>query len=322
MINRLGWKADQDDASDSDSSEGSLCGTDQAELDDFLSFLSIDDHRSSDPDSRSSDTDSGSSDSCSSDSDSDSDTCSIAAPPFSPVMATQDFHSEQLSSEALTSQDSRSTMPPSSLIDISETVIGHDHETVRPTLSGGEPVQCVISNAPEIPVEASRREDIFVGSSRVWNGFKLVGDNIDKNYRQSFHRVDKKTTSIHYFHYYALLDRIDLSGCSEALPTKPLDVEKFMINLDDLAMLNDDVIVLISRLIFCVFESATSIFCFRILVQNVDSLKDQAKDVTFHIKSDYASEMSKHSTVVRYTCILHKKTVHITSFNIIIFFTC
>ena len=34
---------------------------------------------------------------------------------------------------------------------------------------------------------------------RVWNGFKLVSDNVDKNYYQSFNRMDKKTISIHCF---------------------------------------------------------------------------------------------------------------------------
>ena len=82
----------------------------------------------------------------------------------------------------------------------------------------------------------------------VWNGFKLVGDNIDKNYRQSFNRMNKKTTSIHYFHYYAVRDRIDLSACSEAPPTAPIDVQKLIVDMDDLAMLNNDVIVLMSRL--------------------------------------------------------------------------
>ena len=42
-------------------------------------------------------------------------------------------------------------------------------------------------------------DDGMCAGGRVWNGLKLVGDNIDKNYHQSFNRMDKKTSSIHYF---------------------------------------------------------------------------------------------------------------------------
>lgn len=35
-------------------------------------------------------------------------------------------------------------------------------------------------------------EGTSAGCSRVWNGFKLVGNNINKNYHQSFHRIKKK----------------------------------------------------------------------------------------------------------------------------------
>ena len=87
------------------------------------------------------------------------------------------------------------------------------------------------------------------GASTIWNDVILVGNNIDKKYRQSFHRVNKKPTSIHYFHFYAVRDRIDLSSCSETLPNTKIDVDKLMIALEDLKLLNNDVIVLMSRLV-------------------------------------------------------------------------
>ena len=61
----------------------------------------------------------------------------------------------------------------------------------------------------------------------IWNGFKLVIDNVDKNYRQSFHQIDKK---LHYVHYYAVCDCINLSSCSEAQRTAPINVQKLIIN--------------------------------------------------------------------------------------------
>ena len=45
-----------------------------------------------------------------------------------------------------------------------------------------------------------------------WKGFKIVGDNIDKNVHRSFQRVDFQTRSFYYVHSYAVLDSIDLSG--------------------------------------------------------------------------------------------------------------
>ena len=44
--------------------------------------------------------------------------------------------------------------------------------------------------------------------------YKIVGDNIDKNIRASFQRIDHQTKSIHYFHTFAAKDRIDFSNLS------------------------------------------------------------------------------------------------------------
>jgi len=53
-----------------------------------------------------------------------------------------------------------------------------------------------------------------------------------------------------------------------------------------------------------VLQECFYVFKNRILVQHIDRFKDHAKNVTAHIKNDYASEMSKHSTVVRFlSCV-------------------
>ena len=90
-------------------------------------------------------------------------------------------------------------------------------------------------------------EEMCTTNTHSWKGFKVVGDNIDKNIRPSFKRYDNKTDSIHYFHYYALLDRIDLSAYSEVLPTTPLDLSKLLVNTDDVCKLEKDTITLLSR---------------------------------------------------------------------------
>ena len=36
--------------------------------------------------------------------------------------------------------------------------------------------------------------------------YKVVGDNIDKNFSRSHQRIERQTRSFHYFHSYAVLD--------------------------------------------------------------------------------------------------------------------
>jgi len=253
MISHLGW-VNHDSNCDSDSSEDSLTAADLAVLEDHELLSS----REDDP------SDSHSPQSCSSDYDSDSD--SAIAPPFSPVMTKpfQDTLSDVLqdapsqSDDGSTSLDASTAMPLFS-VDANQPAIGNGvnqldtlveqlipHDVGNDVL---EPLNPVIAETPTEGLASHTEEDTSQGST-TWNGFKLVGDNIDKNYRQSLHRVDKKTTSIHYFHHYAMRDCVDFSGCSETLPTNPIDVEKFIINMDDLAKLHD--VVLMSRYKACI----------------------------------------------------------------------
>ncbi len=73
-------------------------------------------------------------------------------------------------------------------------------------------------------------------------------DNIDKNVRRSFQRVMYFTQSLHYFHSYAVLDRIDLSGVSNELPiSKPImfgDLLPSNLNITDFKQI---LVILVSR---------------------------------------------------------------------------
>jgi len=66
--------------------------------------------------------------------------------------------------------------------------------------------------------------------------YKLVGDNIDKNVRPRDMRSDHQTRSLHYFHTYAVRDRVDISHYSDK--TSLLDVST--IQLDNLLPLTYD----------------------------------------------------------------------------------
>ncbi len=59
--------------------------------------------------------------------------------------------------------------------------------------------------------------DAFLGpesppAAGVLTTFKIVGDNIDKNVKPRDMRSDYQTRSLHYFHAYAVRDRLNLDG--------------------------------------------------------------------------------------------------------------
>ena len=47
-----------------------------------------------------------------------------------------------------------------------------------------------------------------------WYGFKLIGDNIDKNVKPRHQTMEHRGSSLHYFNCYAVLDRVNLSDHS------------------------------------------------------------------------------------------------------------
>jgi len=63
----------------------------------------------------------------------------------------------------------------------------------------------------------------------------------------SLSRSDKTTLSIHCFYYYAVLDRVNLSLLSDVTPNTEVNADKVVINQGDVAQLQNDVIILISK---------------------------------------------------------------------------
>ena len=97
------------------------------------------------------------------------------------------------------------------------------------------------------PIELTLPKDSTMTHQR-WYGFKIVGDNVDKNIRPSFQRLDRQTRSLHYFHSYSVLDRIDHSTLSDAKPSLGLiDPECLLPSLEDSSALKHEFTVLVSR---------------------------------------------------------------------------
>lgn len=99
-------------------------------------------------------------------------------------------------------------------------------------------------------IQDESRSTIVVEKNSKLHGFKFVGDNIDKNIHPRFQRHEKRGQSLHYFHGYAVRDRIDLSTLSDVTPPfhKP-DPATFLPSKNDISCLSDELTVLVSRLV-------------------------------------------------------------------------
>ena len=118
--------------------------------------------------------------------------------------------------------------------------------------------------------------------------YRLCGDNIDKTVRHRYMRCDSQgTISLHYFHSYAVADRIDFSKLSDQSSVKDLEKEAkallMLPSLEDEEALRQNFKILISR----------------ILCDNVPFFKASFDGVVvWHIRHEYYEEMSKKSETV------------------------
>lgn len=127
------------------------------------------------------------------------------------------------------------------------------------------------------------------------SSFRLCGDNIDKTIRRRFLRSDNSNTSLHYFHSYAVLNRVDFSHLSDHIPDNSTitDLESVAISIQptkiDDKILQGNIATLISRVLCTKMDFFK--FCFEDIVQ-------------WHIEHKYTSEMSQKSVVVSFlSCI-------------------
>ena len=119
--------------------------------------------------------------------------------------------------------------------------------------------------------------------------FKLVGDIIDKTVRPRHMRFDHQAASLHYFHVYAVQDRISfqhLSNTPRLIYPEDLDVNTFLPTAADSNALIQNFKVLMKR----------------ILVHYLSAVSHLA-DVNQHITHEWTPHMSLKSVVVSYACI-------------------
>ena len=115
--------------------------------------------------------------------------------------------------------------------------------------------------------------------------FKIVGDNIDKDVKPRDMRVDYSTRSLHYFHAFAVQDRLDLTGYSD----KPRHPDMSSIELESLLPSPADEEALRSNM---------SVLVARTLVKHLPFFTKFGAGVKKHILHRFYVEMSQKSTVV------------------------
>ena len=118
-----------------------------------------------------------------------------------------------------------------------------------------------------------------------WFGFKLVGDNIDKNVKPRDIRFSNQTTSLHYFHVYAVKDRISFKHLNSSPPLITSDDIDF--NVFFPAPADNEKLV-----------ANFQILMTRMLVHYLPGLQTLSAGTNHHILHKYSRNMSLKSNVV------------------------
>ena len=128
--------------------------------------------------------------------------------------------------------------------------------------------------------------------------FKLVGDNIDKNVRPREMRSEHQTRSLHYFHAYAVRDRVDMSTFSNdaQLPVASA------VNLQDLLPTSSDEVTMRENFVTLVGRTLTKYMPF---------FSELGKGLQRHIPHEFSHEMGQKSEVVGFTCVCQSDIVGI-----------
>lgn len=73
-----------------------------------------------------------------------------------------------------------------------------------------------------------------------------MGDSIDKNFHRRFQCVDYTTRSFHYFHSYAVLDRVDYSSLSD-IPRGEITLDRVLPNSNNVTQIKQILSILVTK---------------------------------------------------------------------------
>ena len=133
-------------------------------------------------------------------------------------------------------------------------------------------------------------EQVVAFEGLKWHGYRICGDNIDKTIRTRYMCLDKRNASLHYFHSFAVHNRIDFPMLSDA------PVDKTTLQCEEMA-----VSILPSTSDDQVLCSNLAILISRVLVDHMKFFQLMFEDVVErHIKHQFYKEMSSKSIVVSF----------------------
>lgn len=125
-------------------------------------------------------------------------------------------------------------------------------------------------------------------------GYRLCGDNIDKNVHTRYMRIDRRNRSLHYFHFYALENRVNFTSLSDKRPDNSSITDLRTVGKSLLPTPGDD----------AALKKNISILISRILCKHVDFFRLSFNDlVNHHIKHKFSEEMSAKSSIVSLICV-------------------
>lgn len=113
----------------------------------------------------------------------------------------------------------------------------------------------------------------------------IVGDNFDKSVIPRHMTMEHQRKSLHYFHSYAVLNRIDFSGLSSSKPVgdiSDLTLSSYLPDAADCAKLCENYSVILAR----------------VIVEELSYFRVFRDCVVDHIKHKYSSQMKEKSVVV------------------------
>ena len=115
--------------------------------------------------------------------------------------------------------------------------------------------------------------------------YKLVGDNVDKNVKPRDMRSDNQTRSLHYFHTYAVRDRVDISSQSNEKQIPDID----SVQLENLLPDSQD-----EKVLFSNFAELVG----RTLKKYLPFFEKFGSGMERHIAHEFSQEMARKSEVV------------------------
>lgn len=212
---------------------------------------------------------------------------SSTLPVQAPTLSTQGQTSHARSSSPVASCSSSAQDPSASSLQSNSESCSSSSRSPSPVKSTSSSTD--FSSSTDVVTSETTDDSVSTGrSSSQRTTYKLVGDNIDKNIRPREMRSDYQTRSLHYFHTYAVCDRVDMSNFSEEVPLVTMNsiaLQDLLPTSSDECMMRDNFVVLVGRT----------------LAKNMPFFSKFCKGQRRHISHEFSKEMAQKSEVVGFT---------------------